>query len=359
MVAAFAAFFLAFVGYAAATTQLPLCATIKGFAGEINEEFDVIPPVAPRSGEALILVLRPVPYLASMNFIAAEMNVSYKILGVDTFAMSDRYGIVQIADQIEPDTPLHVRVKNLRTDGSTPFLFYSYHAGYRSCSLEISPRASFTGPMPTKIFNSNSQGVLYLKSVPPPGATAFQLVLMGDVTAWYSRQTGEDGAAIGRDALTPLESSTSVIYFTLRPSSTMAATQMVHAAIAWTTQGVPASQQPQQPVVTMSPEDSVAATAAPGGVRGAAQRVATEASSSMLPAIFVIVLVYFTSRTVYNYRVQGITTFPEYVPHHEFFSGCSAFCSAFAAQVKHGRPSVFNRHGYHDVNRAEMYPSES
>lgn len=352
---------LTMVLHGCAGVTVPLCTTVKGFAGEVNNDFDLTIPVQPRVGEAIVLVLRPIPYVPGLSWISARLNATYKILGSDTFALSDSFGIVQIADQIEADTTIRIRVNNMRQDGSTPFLFYSYHTGYRSCSLEISPQASFTGVIPTHIFNTNTIATLYLKAIPPTGTTGYVISSVGSVSITASLSAHEDGMPVANGARQPVDSTAMVLYFTVRPTQDVSSTQMIHLTLQWLKSSgnsplpLPPPSPPQAGPLgggagPLAPQQPPASGSTPTG------KAVAESSSGVMSVVIVLILVYFTSRSIYNYRVKRITTFPDFVPHHEAFSACAGCCASVATQVKaKGRQVYSGRGGYSDVNQADGY----
>lgn len=344
--------------------QHPLCMTTKGFASDTNSEFLLSVGNSIRKDESIVLAIRPVPYIAGQTWIAARFNATYKVLGADIFAQSDEFGILQITDDIEKDTNIQVKVINLRSDGATPFVFYSYQSRYRTCSLDISPSASFTGPVPTHVPGTDVPALVFFKAVPPAGATSFKIFAFGRVSIAYSETDGPtDGNDIAIATSIPIASTATVMYFTLRPNSRESNTQMVHVAISYATSPAPVGPSPQQPATPPAAgKDGVGAPVPPGGPNGDApptsntEKKVAAASGGFFSVLVVLVLVYFASRSIYNYRVKKVTDFPEFIPHHQVFSGIAAFCSTAAKHMRDkGRSTVNARGGYSDVNRDEMY----
>lgn len=337
----------------------PLCSTTKGFASDINSEFVLNVPMVLREREAIVLVIRPAPFVPGLTWISARLNATYKVLGSDVFALSNSNGILQITDQVEQDTEIRVKIINLRPDASTPFVFYSYHSGYRSCSLDVSPTASFTGPVPTHIDHSNTVASVYLKSAPPKDATSFRVVAFGTISLTYSEgDPHSDGNGVGLNMDMPISSTASVLYFTLRPGNQVTETQMVHVSITYATTPTQGVEPPPNPPVVLPPSGEVGAPVPSGSgpAPSSASTNAAEASGSVLSVVIVIVLVYFAGRSIYNYRVKQITAFPEFVPHHEVFSSVATFCGTAAKHMRDkGRTAMHSRSGYGDVNRDEMY----
>jgi hypothetical protein len=337
--------------------RYPLCSTAKGFASDTNSEFLLsVGKDSIRKGESVVLAIRPVPYIIGQTWIAARLNATYKVLGVDIFANSDEFGILQITDEIEKDTDIQVKITNLRSDGATPFVFYSYQSRYRTCSLDISPSTSFSGPVPTHVPDTDTEAYVYFKAVPQPGATAFKIVATGSISISYSETDDGAGNVISTNTPIPIGTTATVMYFTLRPNSRVSNTQMVHVAISYITS-------PTSPATATPPTDNGVGAPVPptpnnngAPVPATAGKEAAQASGGILSVLIVLVMVYFASRSIYNYRVKKITDFPEFVPHHEVFSGVAALCGTAAKHMRDkGRSTMNARGGYNDVNRDEMY----
>lgn len=355
---------LAFVQADFATAPIGVCESVKGFAGEVNYQFSVTIATPPREGEAIVLVARAVPYLEGSSLPLPQMSAIYLLRGVETPVAADRFGVLQIADQVDPDTIVNVTVSNIRPDGPTPFLFYSYHTGYRSCSLLLSPSVSFSGPLPVHVSNTNNPSLVYLKATPPPNARTFSMQLHGNAVIAFSPKEHELGSLYNLEAAqTAVPSPGQPIYITLRLREGVTVPEFVRVSLVWGTSGgeappaSPTGPSPPSPVTPSSPDAPwtapIATPSAPSNQNSDRAKVAE--GTSIPVVLFVLVLTYFVVRSVYNYRVQHITEFPKFVPHHEAFSAVATFCGSLGSHVRNrGRGSFLNRGAYSEVDREEM-----
>ena len=352
------------------TPVLPLCGRISGFAGDINNKVRILIDRPVAIDQAIIVAARPVPFDPAKSSFAdhVDINATFESKGQTFFATSDKYGVVFIADK-DFTGDIRVVVRNRLEDESAPFELYSYLMNMRECSIEFSPTKPFIGPVPTHLPPQELKSAsFYLVAHPPQGVESFIFTLYGSsATVYYSASQTERGVVIVSGKAFPCAGGD--IFFTLVSKDDVVVTEMVRATInyqmSFTPNPLPPPPQPQpQPAQPNSPPNP----AQPNGPVVNAPQSTTVAPSMAYKAeevasswsgfgLFVVaVLAYFSVRTMYNYRFQGITKFPEYIPHHEALASVGACIGALALHAKNkGRQVAFTRSGYNAVNRQDIY----
>lgn len=355
-------FLFAFIDLAkAAAVDIPLCGSSHGFASDINSEFTLVPNVEiDRSkGESLILAVRPIPYNPNMPAAVAQAIIdAWYVIGNETFRLtSDSDGLVSIGDPLPKGTAIQIAIRNARIDGISPFVLYSYVANRPHCYLNIGPRNAFLGPVP-----GNAQGrpaSLYFSSTPPSGMSAgvkaafrFGVIDGTPVSVWYSHSDADMKAGrrqqlnIASETLWSLQTP---VYIEVRPLFEGPRTLMMRAVVEWRL--IEGSEEPNVPGRYEEEGDNVP-LAGGSGVAPQGTAVGTKvASIGLLTWTLLSICCYFVVRSVYNYRVHNVRSFPEFVPHHEVFA--SAFESFRETAVALKSKASRSRGGYAGVNSAE------
>eukprot|EP00744_Colponema_vietnamica_P012784 GILI01017933.1.p1 GENE.GILI01017933.1~~GILI01017933.1.p1 ORF type:complete len:366 (+),score=45.95 GILI01017933.1:35-1132(+) len=342
-------------------TDIPLCGSSHGFAGDINSEFTLVPNVEVdrQKGEALIIAVRPIPYNPNAPTAVAQaiIDASYTI-GNETFRLaSDGDGLLTIADRLPKGTTVHIAIRNARIDGLSPFVMYTYVANKPHCYLNIAPRSAFLGPVPGNA--AGRPASLFFTSAPPTGVSGggkaafrFGVIDGTPVTVWYASSDSEVKAGHMRQMDLSAEvvwTAQTPVYIEVRPIFEGPRTMMMRAVIEWRL-----VEGPEGEANYDGNEDEEDGGPVPKGNMPAPQGTpvgAKMASMSLLTWMLVSVGAYFVVRSVYNYRVGNIQTFPEYVPHHEVFgsvfTAVKETASAFKNRAKRARG------GYSGVNAAD------
>jgi hypothetical protein len=358
------------------TPTIPLCGRISGFAGDVNNKLNILVDHPVNIDQAIVIAARPVPFDPAAKSPFADnvdINATFQSKGQTFYAISDRFGVAYIADK-DFTGEIRVTVRNRQTDDSSPFELFSYLMNMRECSVEFSPSKPFIGPIPTHLPPQDLKvASFYLVAHPPRGVEGFVLTLSGSsATVFYSPSQTEHGVPLVSGKACPWSGGD--IFFTLVPKDDVATTEMTRVTISYQMSSTPTPiqppPQPNQPPGNQAPNpppgqpsqplapgpaDATAPTDAPH-IYSPITNAAAASSWSGFGLFCVAVFAYFSIRTIYNYRVEGITKFPEYVPHHEALASVGSCIGAFATHAKNkGRQVAYSRSGYNAVNRQDIY----
>ena len=323
---------------AVSRTSLPLCDVSKGFAGEMNNKFTLLPNVEVNSqkNEALVIAVAPV---VAMGPVQATINATFTLNDVVISLMSDREGVLVIQDSIPMGTEVQIDVDNLRSDGSTPFTIYSYIANKPTCFIGVERGRSFNGPVPTLI-NGAPASVYFVSQ--PTASTSFKFNVDGGVGS--SVTFADSVSKIGSNSVSSLRgtdpqvwSTRGPVYFVVQPVVPSQPVWHMRASISWS-----------QPDVADVPKETESDAPNPDPKADPAPKKESSMFATVLGLTILGMVCYFAGRSVYNYRVLEIHEFPECVPHHVEIAGAAAHAKDFFVSSKES----FNtrRSAYSGVN---------
>ncbi|CBZ28945.1 conserved hypothetical protein [Leishmania mexicana MHOM/GT/2001/U1103] len=171
----------------------PLCAEKHGFAGEFNDHYTIPVEQAPAAGEAIVLIARAFPLnLGSMLARWLYINATYRISeGAQLTEMSDNNGMLELAN-VAAGTDIEVRVMRVRSDGPTPFRFFSFFANSPACHVAVAPDNSFIAPVPHRLRATPQLPLtMYFKTVLPPTVNALIVRVSADSRADEKFRSGD------------------------------------------------------------------------------------------------------------------------------------------------------------------------
>ncbi|CBZ36288.1 hypothetical protein, conserved [Leishmania donovani] len=206
----------------------PLCAEKHGFAGEFNDHYTIPVEQAPAAGEAIVLIARAFPLnLGNMLARWLYINATYRISeGAQLTEVSDNNGILELAN-VAAGTDIEVRVMRVRTDGPTPFRFFSFFANSPVCHVAVAPDNSFIAPVPRRLRATPQLPLtMYFKAVLPPNVNALIIRVSADGRTDEKFRSGDkvyasgdlvraaSGGAVLFAYTFPMENAATPYYFT-------------------------------------------------------------------------------------------------------------------------------------------------
>lgn len=287
--------FLALVAAALpAAAAVNLCSEHHGYAGE-NSSFSLEYSTAQLTGNQKFVL-----YARSLS---AEGSVQLRV-GSQSFPADEPVILPAL-----PPSPVEITVLAKTLDLS-PFTFISYVANADVCRLPLNER-NLAVPLPVI---DGQPAVAYFEASPMSPFTFFTVTVSAanPVTAVFRK-----------DLATPLEQGTDIpmnvpvgdaialnnpVYVAAKAGSQDGA--LARISLVWSVP--PPGWRPPTPAPEGSSwrQNAAAAARASGSFFG-----------SFLVTVTFGFLAYMVIRSVYNYRQLGITTYPDYIPHHEFFAG--------------------------------------
>lgn len=374
---------VAFAASLVTALGVPMCAEIDGFASGVNANIEITPNVLVRPGEAIVLVARPVPSTAPIRF---KLVATFPALGETVTRESDlANGLIQIYEPLAFGDVVHISIVALDATEPVPFVFFSYIANVGQCYLTLAPGRTFSAPLLRAVYGRETAvgagGV-----VGNPGSMHVRLVNPGQATSVaISVSTPHDRAAVqfstgdgtGAPGSLNAEGSTNVavavgkeVFVVITPSTALQSNNDVIVLNAvWNsapaapltlvnpgTNGVVGG-----PVLVPGPVDQLLPTPAP---TPAPETVAEETRGALGAVLWWLAagtVVYMVVRSAYNYKVKGVTEFPQFVPHHEgiaaFGSGVAIFVGSLSSRAR-GQPlgnAAVRPAGYSQVDRDELH----
>eukprot|EP00758_Cryptobia_borreli_P006938 Tbor_TRINITY_DN5225_c0_g1::TRINITY_DN5225_c0_g1_i1::g.16318::m.16318 len=337
-----------------ALTPVPLCEIVKGFAGEMNHQFSLMPEVEtdPAKNEAIVIAIRPVPYDPRMGPVEASISASFILRGVTIPLRSDSDGIIVIKDTIPKGTVISLDVSNLRTDGSTPFALYSYVANRPHCFLPITPSSLFYGPIPAAVGDPPHAAKSYFIAYPPQGYTASFFTFFLDGGPPVAIAFADSADKIKKMDTIPLTIGekpwigTNPVFFEVSPVNIGSVTVIVKGTIQWRVST--GSSLVSEVTPSTGP---ISSQGTPAKIDSNSAAKAKGVGLGLFLALFSIVVCgYFITRSIYNYRIKDITDFPMFIPHHSIFSTTVSGIKDLMSRVNSRRTT--GRWGYSNVDQS-------
>lgn len=350
---------------------LQVCDQAHAFAGDPGSAFELlIPGGASGGGDALVLQIHaPRPPLDPVP--PAALNVTYTSSSGRNSAISDANGIVML-HEFEPAN-MYVVVQKSAAE-PVPFTFFSYIANFPLCFVQFDANNDFIGKLPAKVPPSNVAANFYLSTRVPAAVNTFTVKVAGASKVFYSNQrnivpTNAVEIQNGEGTFSwQTATDGPVVYFLIVPQQEFTGPiPTVRASITWEAReaGPPLPMLPHPGGLApnggvQNPElPPVAGPSSPTPAIPRAEQIAEDAGigfGSFLLFCIVTFTIYLMGRSVYNYRINGITTYPDFVPHHEKFAEIRNFVSALTTNIlrRRGPGSGLSRGGYEDVGREEL-----
>ena len=310
--------FVAVVGLMAsgamADVSVDMCREHHGFAGEISANFTLNAAMwSLKTGEKFVLYARSLSPEGSV-----QLEVGGRMFAADQPIVTDAL----------PPSPFTVKVL-AKTMDATPFTFVSYVANSEDCRLPLSA-ANLAVPL---LVIDEKPAAVFFYAAPMAPYRFFSLTVAAQqgVTAVYRYDlTTSLENAVRIPTNTPVGGQTdnmnSGVYVAAKPSATgpvdpnTGVYDIARVSVVWSVP--PPGWQPPQADDNSWSEAGRAARET-GGFFG-----------SFFATVFFGFGAYMIIRSVYNYKQLGITTYPDFVPHHEFFSACFDKCRGVADDVR-------------------------
>uniref|UniRef100_A0A6U4SM71 Uncharacterized protein n=1 Tax=Neobodo designis TaxID=312471 RepID=A0A6U4SM71_NEODS len=304
----------ALIGVALAETAVDMCREHHGFAGESSANFTLnVATNTLKPGEKFVLYARSLSPEGSV-----QLDVGGRMYAADQPVVTDTL----------PPAPFTVKVL-AKTMDATPFTFVSFVANSEDCRLPLSA-ANLAVPL---LVIDGQAAAVYFYAAPMAPYRFFSLTVSAQQTVTavyrYDLSTSLENA-IRIPTNTPIGGQTdnmnSGVYVAAKASTTTPVDaagvyDIARVSVVWSVP--PPGWQPPRP-----DDDSWSDSAA---------RAARE-SGSFFGSFLVTVLfgfgTYMAVRSAYNYKQLGITTYPDFIPHHEVFAACFDRCRGIAGDVR-------------------------
>ncbi|ORC90805.1 uncharacterized protein TM35_000072290 [Trypanosoma theileri] len=353
----------------------PMCHEVRGFAGEYNNRMSITVQTSPAEKEAIILIVRAFPLaLGELTEQWIQMNATYRLReGATVSVQSNNNGIVMIPN-VEAGTDINIELNRVRKDGPVPFRFWSYYANRPECYIDVSPTNSFLAPIPTMLSNVASPLRVYFKSIAPKGAKGlmvqisnhthpsseaqFQVMSTLSSSSSSSSKGTQNGTMHKSGDIFPWNEG--VVYFSFTPDISTHRFLLLGVSVVWTDEVSDTASSSSSN--TQRPKGKTTDNSTPK-VPKVEKKLSNETGTNtktnnkekwsffgFLFFLFCIISVYFIILSVFNYRVKGITEFPDMIPHINTIRSCSQYVSLVQNSFREGN----SRGGYRDLNRQEM-----
>ncbi|AAZ11953.1 Autophagy-related protein 27, putative [Trypanosoma equiperdum] len=319
---------------------VPMCGEVRGFAGESNHLLRIGVPKPPGDGEAIVLIVRPFPMnTEGVSERLAQINATYRLReGATATSVSDDAGILLLRN-VEAGTNIDVEIRRVRPDGPVPFRFWSYHANNPSCFISVSPHTSFISPIPTSLGQPVLPAKIYFQAVPMEKTKAVMLRLAdgpldgGKPQHFHLLKMPEAQDVGTHESSKVMPWNSSVLYFSFVPAISANKVMSLSVGVVWTADddGGSGSGQASDPNATDG--------------SGNSKDKKGHSASFYFFLITSLFAVYMVIMSVVNYRLKGITQFPEMVPHIDTFRTGGQFISQVAENFRQGNM----RGDYNDV----------
>lgn len=288
------------------TLAQSLCGEVHGFAGEAGSTFSLANTAA--STVSVVVAARSL-----VPDVVVQTNAT---VGAQPQAFSSPNGALVLS--LDPGTTATISVLR-RSSELAPFSFVSYVVGGQVCQLPLTA-APLSLSLPSVNGVPLATTVVAAPAYPNTFFTAtFATSCVAQVAYGFSPNVSlATGTPVPLNVPLSGQTSdpTSSVYFAVQGQANCADT--VRVSFAWS--AAPAGWT-AAPAPT-SVEDRVAAAAESASSFG-----------SLVFVCFVMFVLYMSARSAYNYNT-GTTTFPDYVPHHEFFAGLAGSAQAAVAGVR-------------------------
>ncbi|CAD2218002.1 Autophagy-related protein 27, putative [Angomonas deanei] len=305
-----------------------MCSEVHGFADEFNHKFIITAPqdFENNSNESVVLVVRAFPmYLGSLSTSWLSVRAQYRTeQGSQAELVSDNNGIIQI-NSIASETDIEVTVNKVRKDGPAPFRFYSFHANFPSCYMEVGPTNSFIAPVPVKLRASSALTRVYFKTLLPSSNNAIKITALNSPSVKFIDVLSDDRKQFTRygiDEVIPGMPGKNVFFSLVTGDAASSAEyELLYLAVEYTTSDGKAP----------SGGGGKGGDSTSGGTSNETKEEGSSTFYNFLILVLVLLLLYMVGGSFYNYTRNDIREFPDYIPHsntlRHFAQGSTNFFS--------------------------------